>query len=47
MRSATPSKGMAKFGGMDVSDARTLETLEDEDARPKGRWQTRSATPPC
>jgi putative transposase len=33
--SATFYKFKAKFGGMDVSDARRLKTLEDENARLK------------
>jgi putative transposase len=33
--SATFYKWKAKFGGMDVSDARRLKTLEDENARLK------------
>jgi putative transposase len=32
---ATVYKGKAKFGGMDVSDARRLKTLEDENAKLK------------
>ena len=33
--SATFYKFKAKYGGMDVSDARRLKTLEDENARLK------------
>jgi len=33
--SATFYKWKAKFGGMDVSEARKLKTLETENARPK------------
>lgn len=33
--SATFYKAKAKYGGMDVSDARRLKTLEDENARLK------------
>jgi putative transposase len=32
---ATFYKWKAKFGGMDVSDARRLKALEDENAKPK------------
>lgn len=35
--SATFYKFKAKYGGMDVSDARRLKTLEDENARLKRR----------
>lgn len=35
MSSATFYKWKAKFGGMDVSDARRLKTLETENARLK------------
>ena len=35
MSSATFYKWKAKFGGMDVSDARRLKTLEGENARLK------------
>lgn len=35
MSSATFYKWKAKFGGMDVSDARLLKTLETENARLK------------
>ena len=35
MSSATFCKWKAKFGGMDVSDARRLKTLETENARLK------------
>ena len=33
--SATFSKWKAKFGGMDVSEARRLKALEDENTKPK------------
>ena len=33
--SATFYKGKAKYGGMDVSDARRLKTLEDENTKLK------------
>ena len=31
-------KWKARFGGMDVSDARRLKALEDENAKLKRRW---------
>ena len=38
--SATFYKYKAKFGGMDVSEARRLKVLEDENARLKKPWLT-------
>jgi putative transposase len=34
-RAVHPIKWKAKYGGMDVSDARRLKTLEDENAKLK------------
>ncbi|MBB3349493.1 putative transposase [Sphingomonas sp. BK069] len=37
----------AKYGGMDVSQARKLKVLEDENARLKRLLLTRGSTTPC
>jgi putative transposase len=36
----------ARFGGMDVSEARRLKSLEDENTRLNGFWRTPCSTMP-
>ena len=43
---ATFSKWKAKFGGMDVSEARKLKTFETENGRLKSPWRIPCSTTP-
>ena len=45
--SATFYKWKAKYGGLDASDAKRLEALEDENAKRKKLWLKRSSTRRC
>ena len=45
--SATFYKWKAKYGGLEVSDARRLKALEDENAKLKNCWPRRCSTTPC
>ena len=45
--SATFYKWKAKYGGLDVSEARRLKILADENAKLKKRWTRRCSTTPC
>ena len=47
MSSATFYTWKAKYGGMDVSEARRLKALEDENAKLKRLWPTRCSTTPA
>src|SRR5438270_12756196 len=44
LSSATFYKWKAKFGGLDVSEARRLKALEDENGRLKPIWRTPCST---
>ena len=45
--SATFYKYKAKFGGLDVSDARKLKALEDENFPPTSQTRDRDSVNPC
>ena len=44
---ATFYKWKAKYGGMEVSEARRLKALEDENTKLKSYWPRRCSTTPC
>ena len=44
---ATFYKWKAKYGGMEVSEARRLKALEDENTKPKKLLPRRCSTTPC
>jgi len=45
MRDETFYKWRSKYCGMDVSEARRLRGLEEENQRPSGSWPSRPWTP--
>jgi putative transposase len=45
--SATLYAWKAKYGGMDVSQARKLKVLEEENGGSNGCWRTPCSTMPC
>ena len=44
---ATFYKWKAKYGGLEVSEAKRLKSPEDENARLKNCWRMRCWTTPC
>jgi putative transposase len=44
MSTATYYTWKAKFGGLEVSDAKRLRVIEEENARLSGCWRTRCST---
>src|SRR3954467_1085772 len=45
--SATFYKWKAKYGGLEVSEAKRLKALEDENASSRSSWPRQCSTTPC